>query len=152
MISEELAGFLESGNSIHIATRDRRMVPYGVRMWAVKVDDDRVHLTGFVPAKTARRVVANLRSNSQVSFGFARPTDNRACQLKGVFVSSRPGTPRDRPIVKRQVEAFTRELRTIGIPESVTRGWLTWPCVAVKIRVTDLFSQTPGPGAGARMP
>jgi hypothetical protein len=31
-------------------------------------------------------------------------------------------------------------------------SWQVWPCVAVRVRVTALFDQTPGPGAGQALP
>jgi hypothetical protein len=30
----------------------------------------------------------------------------------------------------------------------MTAGWKFWPCVAIDLRVTELYEQTPGPGAG----
>jgi hypothetical protein len=37
----------------------------------------------------------------------------------------------------------------IGLPGKATATWNLWPSVAVRIKVTALFSQTPGPEAGA---
>jgi hypothetical protein len=30
-----------------------------------------------------------------------------------------------------------------------TRAWVTWPAVAIRLRATAVFNQTPGPDAGA---
>ena len=46
---------------------------------------------------------------------------------------------------ERCLETFER----VGIPRAASSSWMMWPCVAVRLRVTALFSQTPGPGAGA---
>ena len=59
---------------------------------------------------------------------------------------------RERPSVDRQWEAFLADLARIGFPALATDGWATWPAMAIRLRVTALFSQTPGPGAGAPLP
>jgi len=49
-----------------------------------------------------------------------------------------------------QWNGLLQELDVIGLAAlTSTSTWLMWPCVAVKIRVTAVFSQTPGPEAGA---
>ena len=32
-------------------------------------------------------------------------------------------------------------------PRAMVAGMKIWPCVAIELRVTQLFEQTPGPGA-----
>ena len=88
MILAELAAFLEGGISIHIATRDERLEPNGARVAAVTVDADGTHITAYVPTIAARSIVDDLEANRQVALGFGRPSDDRACQVKGVFVSA----------------------------------------------------------------
>jgi hypothetical protein len=51
--------------------------------------------------------------------------------------------------VQIQYAGFMRQLDTIGTPGESTRQWVIWPCLAVRLRVTALYSQTPGPDAGA---
>ena len=49
-----------------------------------------------------------------------------------------------------QWQSLLKELDMIGLaPLTSTSTWLMWPCVAVTLRVTAVFSQTPGPEAGA---
>lgn len=152
MISDDLARFLEGGVGIHLATRDAHLEPGATTVWAVKVDPDREHVTAYVHRTAAKRALADLAENGQASLGFGRPTDDRACQVKGVFVEKRACEAREKALVTAQLDGFRKELEAIGIPKALTAGWKAWPCVAVRIRVTALFSQTPGPGAGERMP
>jgi hypothetical protein len=148
MISEELARFLEQGLSILIAVRDVNMAPYGVRVSAVAVDEDRTHVTAYIHQSVAAKILEHLKENGQVALGFSRPTDHRAYQVKGTFVDSHVCRPRERDFVQRQFEAFRGELEAVGIPPSMTAKWKSWPSVAVRILVTEVFAQTPGPGAG----
>lgn len=149
MIDPELAAFLEGGVAIHIASRNERLEPNGARVVAVKVDADGSHVTAYVPKIAAPSVLADLEANRQAAIGFGRPTDDRACQVKGEFVDSRAATGRERSTIVTQWEALLGNLEQIGIPRQVMESWRIWPCVAIRVRVTALFSQTPGPGAGA---
>jgi hypothetical protein len=152
VIPPDLAAFLESGISIHIATRDERLEPNGARVAAVAVDPDGTHITAYVPMSAAGPLVDDLEANRQVALGFGRPSDDRACQVKGVFVAAGVAADAERPSVDRQWEAFLADLGRIGFPALATDGWATWPAIAIRLRVTALFSQTPGPGAGAPLP
>lgn len=148
MLSEALARFLEQGNSVLIAVRDVNLSPYGARVWAVAVSEDRTEVTAYLHKSAAARILEHVEANPQVSLGFSRPTDHQAYQLKGVFVGSRACGPRDRQVVQRQVDGFLGELGAVGIPRSMMAGWRTSPCAALTIRIREVFAQTPGPGAG----
>jgi len=146
-----LISFLEQGVSIHMATRNTRLEPNGVRVIAVFVDADRQHLTAYLPSVDAAAVLADLEANGQVALAFARPTDDRACQIKGERVSVRDAEPPELARVQDQWKRLVAQLAMVGIPPEATHGWATWPCVVVRLRVTAAFDQTPGPGAGSRL-
>ena len=148
MINRQLAGFLEEGLGIHIGTRDERLQPHGARAVAVRVDEDGAHLVVYVSKIAAARVLPGLESNGQAAVDFGRPTDDRACQVKGVFVRARAATAKERPFIEAQWDAFRATLERIGIPRATSAGWTTWPAVAIRLKATALFEQTPGPQAG----
>jgi hypothetical protein len=152
VVPPELAAFIEGGVSIHIATRDDKLEPNGARVAAVKVDADGEHVTAYLPKIVAPLLLANLEANRQAALGFGRPSDDRACQVKGTFVSARAATGQERTLIERQWKAFLADLAQIGFPKQATDGWKTWPSIAVRLRVTAIFSQTPGPGAGTALP
>jgi hypothetical protein len=151
MISPELASYLQSGLSIHVATRTASLAPHGARVWAVQVEDDSVHVIALVHESEAAALLDDLKSNGRMALGFSRVSDHRACQLKGAFAGSRAGAERDRSWLENQVGAFQRELASVGVPPALLAGSRTWPCVALRMRVQELFNQTPGPGAGERL-
>ncbi|HEY8549669.1 MAG TPA: pyridoxamine 5'-phosphate oxidase family protein [Vicinamibacterales bacterium] len=148
MIPDELAAFLQSGISISLATRDAALMPSGARVWAVKVDEDRVHLTAYVRHDASARVLADLEHNGQAALCFGRPADHRTVQVKGTFVEARPADEGERAEIDRQVGGFLYELEGIGIPRAMFGKYVWWPATAIRIRVHELFNQTPGPGAG----
>jgi hypothetical protein len=149
ILSPSLITFLEQGVSIYMGTRNGRLEPNGVRVIALKVDDDREHLVAYLPASDAGLVLADLEANGQAALAFARPADDRACQIKGERVSIRDAEPSELAMVQKQWAGLLDQLQMVGIPPVATQGWTTWPCVAVKLRVTAAFDQTPGPGAGS---
>ena len=149
MIGTELAAFLQEGVGIHIGTRNASLEPNGSRALAVKVEDDARHLVVYVARVAAERLLPDLEGNGQAAVGFGRPIDDRACQVKGVFIESRDADDADRPVIEAQWDGFLSSLERIGIPRAATRGWVTWPAVAIRLRANAIFDQTPGPGAGA---
>lgn len=149
MIERDLAAFLEEGLVIHLGTRNAHLEPSSARVTAVMVDPDGSHVTAYVPKVAAGRVLLDLTDNGLAALVFVRPTDDRAYQLKGVFVGSRAASPRERAAVTAQWDRCRRSFERIGIPRVLTDSWTIWPSVALRVRVTALFNQTPGPGAGA---
>jgi len=151
MIQGPLAAFLQEGVGIHLATRTAALEPNGTRALAVKVEDDGRHLVVYVAQAASARIVGDLHDNGQAAVSFGRPVDDKACQVKGVFVSLRDASDEERPFIAAQWDGFLAKLEQIGIPRAATRAWITWPVVAIRLRVNALFEQTPGPGAGAPM-
>jgi hypothetical protein len=149
VIDKALAEFLEGGVAIHLGTRNDLLEPTGARATAVKVDDDGVHVLVYVPTVAARRVLPDLESNGHAALVFARPVDDRACQLKGRFVSARQARRDERAVIDAQWKRFLDNLAHIGIPASLQERWARWPSLAIHLRATALFTQTPGPDAGA---
>jgi hypothetical protein len=151
MLDDRLVEFLQQGLAINIGTRNARFEPSAAYVGAAIVDADRRHLTVYVPTVAAEAVLDDLHANGQAAVVFARPEDDRACQVKGTFVSARPATDDEEPLVFGQLEGFLRQVAIIGMPGESSRGWIVWPAVAVRLRVSAVFDQTPGPKAGAAL-
>ena len=150
MLDKSLTEFLERGLAIHIGTRNEALRPNGCRVTAVRVEDQGRNLVAYLPKAATPSVLEDLQSNGQAAVSLTRPTDDRAVQVKGEFISMRDADPAEEAFVLGQWQALLTELDHIGLAAlTSTSTWLMWPCVAVKIRVTAVFSQTPGPEAGA---
>jgi len=151
MIDEALAAFIHEGLAVHLGTRDADLHPNGVRLTAVRVEPGGTHVVAFVPEAGAAAALADLQSNGQAAIAIARPIDDRSCQIKGEFVSSAPAPEADRAFILGQWAGFLNQLEMVGLPSRAATNWSSWPCVAVRIRVTALFDQTPGPKAGSAL-
>src|SRR5687767_12476108 len=110
MIAKELAEFVESGVAVHIGTRDHELQPEGARALGASVEADGRHLIVYVSEAAARRILPNLEANGQAAVVFARPTDDRACQIKGHFAGARAATAEERPRVAAHWELFFRNM------------------------------------------
>lgn len=151
MIDGELATFLQEGIAIQLGTRNAALQPNGVRVVAVSVEADGSHVVAYVPQAAAHHVLPDLEANGQAALVFARPPDERACQVKATFTGSRPATDEERERVQAQWERWVDRLAMIGVSRGTLEPWAFWPCVAIRLRPTAIFNQTPGPNAGAQL-
>jgi hypothetical protein len=151
MISGPLAEFVQGGVGIHLGTRNARFEPNGARALAVRVNDQGTHLTVFLSTAAVERLLPDLEANGQAAVSFGRPVDERACQIKGVFVGVRDASDDERELVLGQWGGYLDQLSQIGIPREPLSRWTTWPASAVTLKATALFEQTPGAGAGEPM-
>jgi hypothetical protein len=151
MIDGELAAFLQEGIAIQLGTRNAALQPNGVRVVAVAVEADGGHVVAYVPQTAAHHVLPDLESNGQAALVFARPPDERACQVKGIFTGARPAADDERAQVEAQWRRWIDRLAMIGVSPATLDPWVSWPCVAIRLRVNAIFNQTPGPNAGARL-
>lgn len=151
VIPKEIAELFESGVSLLIGTRDAKLVPEATRGCGAVVHACRTQLTVFIPDTAGRIALANLKDNGKIAVNFSSVLDHKALQVKGKLVDTRPAREDEREILLRYHAAFTEVLYLVGIPRSVTRLLDDWPCTAVTFEVTDIFHQTPGPGAGERL-
>ncbi len=150
-LSDELIEFAESGVSILIGTCDAGLRPETMRSVGAQVAADRQHVTAWINAELAQRTLANLKINPRIAAVFTRPMDHRSVQLKGDVVEVRPGTDAERTLSERYLAGFVEQLYCIGMPRAMTRRLRFWPSVAITFVTTELFQQTPGPGAGQRL-
>lgn len=151
MIDAELEAFVEGGQSIHISTRDAEGRPQGVRGVAARVDAASGHVDVYIASAAYERLREPLEASRLAAMVFCRPTDDRACQLKGTFVGVRTAEASEQAFAFAQWDGFMAALEGIGISRRLADGWARWPAQVVRVKVTAVFDQTPGPQAGAQL-
>lgn len=150
-VPDGLVEFIESGVSILLGTRDDDLVPEAMRACGAVVDQTRTRLTVYAHTRVAERTLANLRANRQMAVTFSRAIDHHTVQLKGECVEMREADARDDAIVDAYKSRFVEQLYIVGMPRSITSRFCVRPAWALTLAIADIFVQTPGPGAGARM-
>ena len=151
MIPQPVFDLLQTGVSIIVGTRDSTLMPESTRAWGIRAGKDRRSVTIFLTEAISRKTIENLKENGLVAISCTRPTDHVACQLKGRVRTIRPADQRDRESSSDWHREFVEELVAIGVPADLCEAWITSPALAIDIDVTDVFHQTPGPGAGEKV-
>lgn len=134
-----------------VGTRDASLIPECTRAWGIQVGSDRGTVTIFLSESFAGKTIDNLRANGLIAVTCTRPTDHITCQLKGRLRSIKPVRAAGRDVSRKWHREFIAELRAIGMPSELGEAWIIEPTVAVDIAVTEVFDQTPGPGAGKKL-
>ncbi len=148
MIDAQLASFLQEGLGLQVGTRDAALRPSGGRAVALTVDPDGRHIVVYIPEVAIGRLLPDLESNGHAAVSIGRPMDDRACQIKGTVVDIRQAEDHERAVITTQFTSYLGQLEMIGIPRAVASCWTNWPARAVRLKVTAIFEQSPGPSAG----
>ena len=153
-LDAELAAFIQSGLSMHAASRDAGNVGNLSRGLACRVSPDGTRVTVFLLASHSGAMLADFRANGQVAVVFSKPSTHRTVQLKGGDAAIEPLQEGDHVLIAKQHEGFVRELVSLGylasLPDTLLAG-TRGDVVAVGFTVDAAFIQTPGPTAGTAL-
>jgi hypothetical protein len=152
MIPEKIARFLEQRANVAFAgTRNRDLVPFGHRVSGWRIGADGRSLTAFIPEPAG--LVESLQENGELALTVEDFPAHETYQFKGRYVSHRPALREDIAIVDRIRERFIKNMRAVFpvLPEGIAGAFTSKPALAVEFEVSEIYVQTPGPGAGARI-
>jgi len=144
----DLLSLLEGPSVQHLVTRSATLAPASALGFGVRVEPGTSNVTVFVPARVATFLLQNLRDNGQLALTAVSPVDNRAVQLKGVWLGERRVDDEDRAFLMRYRDGVTNVLNLVGVPRSRWRQVAWSPTLALRMEVREAYVQTPGPGAG----
>ena len=152
-IPAKLVQFLEEGANVgFVGTRNRDLVPFGHRVSGWFLGADGRTLTTLVAEPLAADLLESLQDNGEVALTVDSFASHETYQLKGRYVRHRPVRREDLDVVDRIRERFSRGLRTVfSLPENIARAFTSRPGLAVEFEVSEVYLQTPGPGAGTRI-
>lgn len=151
LIDDRVLELLSSGVAAYVATRDADLAPDSTRGVGLQVHADRRTLTIYVARAILFRTLENIEDNGEIAVTFTRPSDHQSIQVKGKAIGVRESGPEDREIQERCRGGYMEQLAIVGVPRSRSRHFPYWPSVAIDIAVGSIFTQTPGPRAGARI-
>ena len=149
MLSSRLHRCLEPGLAIFVATVDAGGRPMSCRGVALKSDDDLETITVYLPVATSHETIQNIATTRRLAIATTHPTDHCATQLKGTAQETRLSHDHEAAFVRSQVDAFALALDRLGVPKRMTHSMAHWPAFAIRVRVEQIFEQSPGPNAGA---
>jgi len=151
-IGPELRARLAEGYAAVAATCDERLRPELARVWGMEVSPDGRQVTFCVEAPPGSRMRANLQRGSIVAITATKPSTYRSMQIKGRLHGVWEATETDRARALAQRDAFASDVVPFGIePARGVRFLREDTLFAAAIDVDELYDQTPGPSAGARL-
>ena len=153
-IPGKIARFLEQQANVAFAgTRNRELVPLGHRVSGWSIGADGRTLTAFLPEPFTAGLVESLQDNGELAVTVEDFPTHETYQFKGRYLRHRPVQREDIDIVDRIRERFMKSLRRVyaAVPEGMAGAFVAKPGLAVEFAVFEIYVQTPGPGAGARL-
>ena len=155
MIPHKIIRFLEERANLGFAgTRNAALVPVGHRLSAWRVDAAGRALTAFMRPFSEARFVESLRENGAIALTIGEMTTHETYQIKGRYLGHRPVQGVEAELADRVRERLTKALYAQFQDERIdpfVRASIPTPTLAVAVEVTEVFVQTPGPGAGERI-
>jgi hypothetical protein len=113
-----LAGLLETGVAIMVATRDAALRTHVTRGWGGYLDAGTGHLALALTDYPGSGVVRDLEANGLIAINLARPLNYQSMQLKGVVASIGDCTTQERARVAAHVARFVEETVSVGTPST----------------------------------
>ena len=153
MIPGKIIHFFDRANVGLAGTRDRNLVPHGHSVCGWALAPDARTLTVFVPEGGRKHLIESLEDNGQIALTIEQYPEHEAYQFKGRYIRHRPAEKGDAEIAERIRERFVQSvLAFVGERAGPSlRAFVQIPALAIDFEVRELFVQTPGPGAGARL-
>jgi hypothetical protein len=151
MLDPRFRHCLEAGASVLVATVDAEGTPSCCRAVALKSDDDLKTVEVYLPIATSQRAIQDIATTHRLAVAATLIVEHVSIQLKGTANTARLARDDEMTLVEERLEAFADVLDGVGVPRRLTRSIAHWPAFVVEMRVEEVFEQTPGPNAGARL-
>ena len=120
-------------------------------MFGATVNAEEDTITFYLPNVEGAETLGNFEDNGMVAFTVGDPATNETYQFKGPSLSIRPSEDKDTAIQDIHRSKLISHLGPLGYPDAILTGFTIYPSTAVTFKVEDVFVQTPGPGAGAKL-
>jgi len=154
LLDEAHAGFIQGGVAIVAASRDGGNAPNLARAIACRVAPDRQRVTVFLSRSQSGTLLDDIRLNRTLAVVFSQPSTHRTIQLKTVDAAVVDLAPGDAARMAEHAELVIADLKLLGYGDALLRalfGHVPDDVSAVAFTPSAAFTQTPGPGAGARL-
>jgi hypothetical protein len=153
MIPDEITEFLVERAHVGICgTRNADMVPraHYVSGWVVEADRETINCS-IAESHTAN-LVRNLEDNQQIAMTIEQLGSHETYQFKGRFIDVHQPDDKDLAAVEQIRERFTEFMSPrVGGDGELCGHYIAHPGIVVRFSVSEIFLQTPGPGAGKRL-
>lgn len=152
-LTPDLIAFAQSGVSVTLAAPGLNGWPAaGIGVGCRVAPDGTMRV--LLSAVENAALLQAIRAGAALAVTFTTAPDHRAFQVKAPGATILPACSDDLPEMDRQIAVFIDELVELGFPPDLARGYAAFDpaqMIAVEFRPDRVFTQTPGPGAGAEL-
>lgn len=152
-LTPDLLALAQNGATILLGAKVRGRPTVGFGVCCRALPDGRLRIVLSRSANAG--VLEAIGAGGQIAVTFTGAPSHRAFQIKSSHASIGDACSDDRPEIERQVQLFCDGLTEIGFTHDLAAGWLaldTSDLATVEVLPERVFTQTPGPGAGAELP
>jgi hypothetical protein len=144
---------LRSGLPFNLGTRDASMQPTVCKAFGLKVNSDSSELRVIAPRFFIDKHIPNLNDNGRIAFTLGDPETHECYQVKGKFISVEDANEEDMQLTGKNfmglVETFAKHYGEHLRP--ILTGMDFGALCALTFKAEEIYSQTPGPGAGKKL-
>ncbi len=151
MIDERVRRCLDPGASVLVGTVDAQGMPSCCRAIAITSNDDLKTVAVYIPIVTSQQIIRDIATSHRLAVAATHLVEHFSVQLKGTAHSARLARKDEEALVESRLQALGDVIHSLGVPRRLTRSITHWPAFVVDMCVEDVFEQTPGPNAGARI-
>jgi predicted pyridoxine 5'-phosphate oxidase superfamily flavin-nucleotide-binding protein len=152
VIGKAVQELLESPCGLLVATAGADGEPHATRAWAADVVDPEAGRVRILIDADDAVALADLGETGALALTGADVRTLRSVQVKGAVALLEPATPADLERAGRHTDAFFAGISELdGIPVELLRRLTRRSLLACELTVSEVYDQTPGPGAGASL-
>lgn len=151
MDKEELKDLARLGVGVAIATCDENHCPDLTDGMGMVLSEDCSTLRLFISSQESNLALLNLQKNPLIAVSFSRPCDNFAAQIKGKVFKVSEISEDDLTKVKEWEQKYRCEIELVGVHPEAAQALVLIPDMMIEVKVTELFTQTPGAKAGSEI-
>jgi hypothetical protein len=152
VIDPQLAAFLEGGCALIVGTVTAEGEPLATRGWGLTVVDPVEGRVRLLLSSSEHEVIDHLRPGSRLAITGADVPTLRSVQVKGRLLAVGPAMADDRARAQRFCHDFYTDIvESDHTPLEVVERITPTDYVACDALIDEVYDQTPGPGAGAKL-
>lgn len=152
MVEADVADLVESSVMMVVSTRDDSARAHIARGSGATFLRERSHIDLLLSQTQWPDVARHAVPGAPIAATFVRPSDYRAVQIKGRIHEVAQGDATDQERATRYLAKMLAVMNGLGVSTLQLSHTLTdRDILRIRFAPTELFTQTPGPGAGARI-
>jgi hypothetical protein len=148
---ERFLRVINGAAAVVVASRDAQLRPRAARGSLLRRGEGPDALVVYLLHKMAGHVLPNLRDNGAIAVMVSLTINHEAFQVKGRVLDIRDAPATDEPALRDRLDMFRDDSARLGLPRRLIDQVSHWPAVMITFTATELYHQSPGPGAGERV-